>query len=111
MGPTLVYGARAENPPKNADFAMKQTNICRLSGDINPITQWRTDPDLYRQSVTAATDLVINPQVGCRYFYPGLRLPSELQNIDRHDLRTLLGIRGTCVRSVRSACMCVCRCA
>ena len=35
MGPTPVYGARAEKPPKNADFAMKQTNICRLSGDIN----------------------------------------------------------------------------
>ena len=37
MGPTPVYGARAETPPppkKNADFAMKQTNICRLSGDI-----------------------------------------------------------------------------
>jgi len=24
-----------KNPPKKADFAMKQTNICRLSGDIN----------------------------------------------------------------------------
>ena len=37
MGPTPFYGARAENPPpqKKADFAMKQTNICRLSGDIN----------------------------------------------------------------------------
>ena len=35
MGPTPVYGARAENPLQNADFAMKQTNICRLSGDIN----------------------------------------------------------------------------
>ena len=34
MGPTPVYGARAEKPPQNADFAMKQTNICRLSGDI-----------------------------------------------------------------------------
>ena len=34
MGPTLVYGARAEKPLQNADFAMKQTNICRLSGDI-----------------------------------------------------------------------------
>ena len=28
------YGARAEKPPKKAQFAMKQTNICRLSGDI-----------------------------------------------------------------------------
>jgi len=34
MGPTSVYGARAEKPLQNADFAMKQTNICRLSGDI-----------------------------------------------------------------------------
>ena len=34
MDPTPVYGARAEKPPQNADFAMKQTNICRLSGDI-----------------------------------------------------------------------------
>jgi len=33
MGPTPSYGAMAENPPKKADFAMKQTNICRLSGD------------------------------------------------------------------------------
>jgi len=34
MGPTPVYGARGEKLLKNADFAMKQTNICRLSGDI-----------------------------------------------------------------------------
>ena len=34
MGPTPVYGARAEKPLQIADFAMKQTNICRLSGDI-----------------------------------------------------------------------------
>ena len=27
MGPTPVYGARAEKPLQNADFAMKQTNI------------------------------------------------------------------------------------
>ena len=37
MGPTPVYGARAEKPLQNADFAMKQTNICRLSGDIKNI--------------------------------------------------------------------------
>jgi len=29
MGPTHFYGARAEKTQK-ADFAMKQTNICRL---------------------------------------------------------------------------------
>jgi len=34
MGPTPVYGAMAEKPLQNADFAMKQTNICRFSGDI-----------------------------------------------------------------------------
>ena len=34
MGPTPVYGARAEKPLQNANFAMKQTTICRLSGDI-----------------------------------------------------------------------------
>jgi len=27
MGPTPVYGARAEKPLQNADFAMKQTNV------------------------------------------------------------------------------------
>jgi len=42
MGPTPVYGARAEKPLQNADFAMKQTNICRLSGDINN-TQTQTE--------------------------------------------------------------------
>jgi len=37
MGPTAFYGAGAEKPLQKADFAMKQTNICRLSGDIiNP---------------------------------------------------------------------------
>ena len=34
MGPTPVYGARAEKSLQNSDFAMKQTNICRLSGDM-----------------------------------------------------------------------------
>jgi len=33
MDPTAFYGARAEKTQK-ADFAKKQTNICRLSGDI-----------------------------------------------------------------------------
>jgi len=32
MGPTPFYGAIG---PKNPPFAIKQTNICRLSGDIN----------------------------------------------------------------------------
>jgi len=42
MGPTPMYGARAEKPLQNADFAMKQTNICRLSGDINmPVNEFK----------------------------------------------------------------------
>jgi len=39
MDPTPFYGARAEKPPKKADFAMKQTNICRLSGNITRMVQ------------------------------------------------------------------------
>ena len=42
MGPTPVYGARAEKPLQNADFAMKQTNICRLSERILKIGQYLT---------------------------------------------------------------------
>ena len=38
MGPTPFYGARAEKTQK-ADFAMKQTNICRLSSDITRMVQ------------------------------------------------------------------------
>ena len=38
-----MYGARAEKPLQNADFAMKQTNICRLSGDINKSLKKKTD--------------------------------------------------------------------
>ena len=34
MGPTSIYEAGAEKPLQKADFAMKQMNICRLSGDI-----------------------------------------------------------------------------
>ena len=34
MGPTPFYGARAKPPPPKVDFAMMQTNICRLSGDM-----------------------------------------------------------------------------
>ena len=34
VGPTPFYGARAGKPPKKADFAMKQTNVCHRSGDI-----------------------------------------------------------------------------
>jgi len=38
MGPTPLYGARAEKTP----FAIKQTNICRLSGDIKRQTRPRS---------------------------------------------------------------------
>ena len=37
-GSDPLYGAIAEKPLQNADFAMKQTNICRLSGDIKTYT-------------------------------------------------------------------------
>jgi len=39
MDPTSLYGARAELPPpqKKADFAMKQTNICRRLNYYNLI--------------------------------------------------------------------------
>ena len=39
MGPTPFYGARVEKNTKKADFALKQTNICRLSGDIMIVTR------------------------------------------------------------------------
>ena len=45
MGPTHFYGARAEPPPlQKADFAMKQTNICRRSGDITTTVVAIGDP-------------------------------------------------------------------
>ena len=66
MGPTPVYGARAEKPLQNADFAMKQTNICRLSGDIiicYPYVRfvycercsagWREPPDYLTATLTS----------------------------------------------------------
>ena len=48
MGPTHFYEARAEKSLKKADFAMKQTNICRLSGDkkdkLGPVAPRGVDP-------------------------------------------------------------------
>ena len=38
MAPTPFYGARAEKNPKSR-FCHKQTNICRLSGDITIMVQ------------------------------------------------------------------------
>ena len=43
MGPTHFYGARAEKNQKN-DFAMKQTNICRLSGYIKTPRECKARP-------------------------------------------------------------------
>ena len=60
MGPTPVYGARAEKPLQNADFAMKQTNICRLSGDIK--NNNRTEMTLSTSETTVAKALI--PTVG-----------------------------------------------
>jgi len=49
VGPTPFYGARVEKKTQKAHFAMKQTNICRLSGDI--ITECRSGADpVSRQS-------------------------------------------------------------
>jgi len=47
-----VYGARAEKPHQNADFAMKQTNICRLSGDIMIYNTTRDNKAMYALIVT-----------------------------------------------------------
>jgi len=54
MGPTPVYGARAEKPLQNADFAMKQTNICRLSGDINTVLRRRAVVCVHRTHIRSA---------------------------------------------------------
>jgi len=53
MGPTHFYGARAEKTPQKADFAMKQTNICRLSGDIKKITFFITSTNVFLASKNA----------------------------------------------------------
>ena len=58
MGPTPVYGARAEKPPKNADFAMKQTNICRLSGDIKMTTDETKSENRIKSSVNILESLM-----------------------------------------------------
>ena len=55
MGPTPVYGARAEKPLQNADFAMKQMNICRLSGDIIIVV-------LIRSFIRRTTSGELNPR-------------------------------------------------
>ena len=63
MGPTSFYGARAEKTPQKAYFAMKQTNICHLSGDITNYEDLKTQPNnLAKQSYSQTVNLVT---VGC----------------------------------------------
>jgi len=49
MGPTPMYGAGAEKPLQIADFAMKQTNICCLSGDKNICKTYTHQPPTGRR--------------------------------------------------------------
>ena len=61
MGPTPFYGAWAEKKPQKASFAMKQTNICRLSGDIK-IKEWNkgiTRKKLFQNTVVVFTQLAM----------------------------------------------------
>jgi len=75
MGPTPFYGARAEKPP----FCQKkQTNICRLSGDIN-----YSGRNTVRPGVNSSS-----PLSDCTY------CGSEEVNVEGHGLRTT-GINDT----------------
>jgi len=75
MGPTPVYGARAEKPPQNADFAMMQTNIiCRLSGDINELLCYRLVGSVQQMS-------------------KHLKWASERMNFKIYETKVLLGMR------------------
>ena len=60
MRPTPVYGARAEKPFQNADFAMKQTNICRLSGDITMFVTLGKPFLVQKQIIRCADELSLN---------------------------------------------------
>jgi len=59
MGPTPVYGARTEKTLQNADFAMKQTNICRLSGDINNVRNFVAIAPLRGRDLDKLTNLLL----------------------------------------------------
>ena len=68
MGPTPFYVARAEKKPQKADFAMKQTNICCLDGDIkniehdiSPLCQGGPEPIFTIFGVWGHTTDVITP--------------------------------------------------
>ena len=97
MRPTPVYGARAEKPVQNADFAMKQTNICRLSGDISrmvqlpataaieyvaartrTITRTRTKTKIGTITKTVRGPYARSPQVQYVYAPSGLSVPSNV---------------------------------
>jgi len=59
MAPTHFYGAGAEKPLQKADFSMKQTNICRLSGDIirSSLSQDAPMTKVWRKFINAAGDI------------------------------------------------------
>ena len=64
MGLTPFYGARVEKKTQKADFAMKQTNICHLSGDINNKNPTET-------KTTATTNITTSNSVQ-KLIYPNL---------------------------------------
>jgi len=77
MCPTHFYGARAKKNQK-ADFAMKQTNICRLSGDINNL-QTHVKSTMYHQRLPAPPILPIDrlsARITNLYMYVGLCISS-----------------------------------
>ena len=61
--PTPVYGARAEKPLQNADFSMKQTNICRLSGDIKKTSVKHIRISLIGGCVNKSSDITDNMNI------------------------------------------------
>ena len=58
--------ARAEKPLQNADFAMKQTNICRLSGDINNHHKLATSPSTLAQVLQTSLAQYCECTISCR---------------------------------------------
>ena len=95
MGPTPVYGVRAEKPLQNADFAMKQTNICRLSGNITRMVQL---------PATAAIDYV----AACCRTRTRTRTRTKTKTRTKIRTRTKIGtitkiVRGAYARSPQSS--------
>jgi len=82
MGRTPFYGARAEKPPKKADFAMKQTNICRLSGDIIIVTgkhsfKCRLQQIILKHRRQGVINKLVHTVISSSFFtvYPILQVP------------------------------------